>query len=345
MSVFGPMWGMKNKVLYHMTALPPARPECEAISQEIRVLRARFKGDVVYLNPNQNSPLPIPRLLFGFHKLRALRRREHAYALHHIYNADPFPYPALRFLRRPVLYMIDSGVGERRPNIKFFNTLAGVTVYDTRSQTRLQHWGVHNVYRIRPSIDTVKFTCTPQPLDKDLHVLVGSAPWTPAQFETKGVDALLAAAQRSPHLHLTFLWRGVLFDAMMERVRALKLEGRVRVINRQVNVNNVLATVHAAITLATAPSLVKAYPHSLLDALAAGKPVLVSETIPMADYVKETGCGEVIARVTPEAVLESVTALRDIYDERQTISQAVGQRDFTLDTMLESFQEAYMDVL
>jgi len=51
-------------------------------------------------------------------------------------------------------------------------------------------------------------------------------------------------------------------------------------------VNKTLVSVHAAITLADREGIIKVYPHSLLDALAAGKPVLVSRAIPMADYVE-----------------------------------------------------------
>ncbi|MBN1872991.1 MAG: glycosyltransferase [Anaerolineae bacterium] len=335
----------QDRVLYHLTVLPPKLPACEAISQEMNILRAHFYGDVIYLNPNQGSPLPMPRLLFGFHQLKALHQRELTYALHHIYNADPFPYPVLRYLRRPVVYMIDSGIGLNKPDVRFFNSLAAVTVYDTRSQERLQRWGVRNVYRIQPGIDTERFTHTPQPLEGEVHLLVGSAPWTKAQFETKGVNALLAAVQQYKDLKLTFLWRGVLAQEMLSRVKRLGLEAQVKVINRQVDVNQELANVHASITLAAKPSLVKAYPHSLLDSLAAGKPVLVSQAIPMADYVTATKCGMVIDTVTPNDIIAAIKKLASCYSVTSAIAKEIGKKDFSLEKTVISFRNAYQAIL
>ena len=175
--------------------------------------------------------------------------------------------------------------------------------------------------------------------------MVGSAPWTSAQFRTKGVEALLAGASQAPHLRLIFLWRGVLADEMMNRVRRLNLEKQVTVLNKLVEVNQVLADVHASITLATKPNIIKSYPHSLLDSLAAGKPVLISRSIPMADYVEKTNCGKVVESVSPTGVLTAVEALAQEYESLQKSAQQVGQRDFSQSTMIASHQKVYERVL
>jgi glycosyltransferase involved in cell wall biosynthesis len=282
--------------------------------------------------------------LFGLHKLRVLRAREREVQLHHVYNPDPFPFPILRFLQRPVIYAITSGVGERlKPG--FFNGLAAVAVADERSLKRLEANGVKNGVLVRPGIDTSRFSCSPLPLRSNIKLMVGSAPWTLAQFQTKGVAALLAAARQNPQLHLVFLWRGVLVDEMIERVRRLDLAKQVTIIDELVDVNRVLAGVHASITLATKPGLIKSYPHSLLDSLAAGKPALVSRAIPMADYVEATGCGQVIDQVSPTDILAGVDALVQDYDALQHTARQVGQHDFTQEAMITSYQKVYESVL
>ena len=56
-------------------------------------------------------------------------------------------------------------------------------------------------------------------------------------------------------------------------------------------------------------AIVRSYPHSLIEALVTGKPVLVSRSVPMADYVEQAGCGVVVeqaehfglAQLLPEA--------------------------------------------
>ncbi len=332
------------KILYHLTIPPPPSPECEAISQEIAALGEHFGGQVIYLNPNRSSPIYVPRLLFGFHELRRLRALEADHSLHHVYNPDPFPFPILRMLRRPVVYSLTGGI-TRRPNISFFARLAAITVMDEASLTRLREWGLENVFLARPGIAVSRFTHTPLPLGSEIRLMVGSAPWTRKQFRTKGMDALLEAAQREPRLRLVFLWRGVLAEEMERRVQRRNLEKRVTVLNEQVDINRVLAGVHASVTLASAPDIVKAYPHSLMESLAAGKPVLVSRAIPMADYVARTGCGVVVERVTPEGMLTAIARLKEQYDDLQQAAQRVGQRDFALDEMIASFREVYARAL
>lgn len=328
-------------VLYHLTILPPKMPECEAISQEISALQSRFGGDLIYLNPNQRSPIYLPRILFGFHKLKYLRAREANLDLHHLYNPDPFPFPILRLLRRPVVYSLTGGVRDRQLNRSFFSALAAVTVTDEASLAHLKELGLDNAYLVRPGIEPHRFTHAPLPLGPEIRLMVGSAPWTRGQFKSKGVDALLAAARESPQLHLVFLWRGVLAAEMERRVRRMNLEQQVTLLNERVEVDRVLANVHASIALATAPDIVKAYPHSLLESLAAGKPVLVSRAIPMADYVRRAGCGEVVEWVTPADILAAVQSLLGRYDGLQRSAQRVGQRDFTQEQLIASFRHVY----
>ncbi|MEZ4658859.1 MAG: glycosyltransferase [Caldilineaceae bacterium] len=291
--------------LYHFTVMPPQMPEAVAELQEINMLRGRFGGELWYINPNQHSPVYLPRLLFGLPLLGKLRRAEAHIDLHHFYNPDAFAFPFLRWLKKPIIYAVSGGVGSGRINAAFFNRLAAVAVPDARSLHRLAARGVTTGVQMRPGIDTARFRHHPQPLTGDIRLLMASAPWTEAQFASKGIDALLEAAVQQPHLHLTFCG-GVLEEAMRARVRRLNLQERVTVINQRVDVNAVLADMHGAVALASQPGIMKAYPHSLLDALAAGKPVLVNSAIPMADYVEETGCGVVAEAVTAASVLAAI---------------------------------------
>lgn len=331
-------------LLYHLTILPPKVPAAEALSQEIQALRGHFSGEIIYLNPNVTSPVYLPRLLFGFHKLPEIRRREAQIDLHHVYNPDPFPFPILRFLRRPVVYSLSSGLGSKRPNLRFLSRMTAVTVPDQRSYERLRGWGLRNVNLVKSGIENGRFSFSPQPLIKTVRLLVASAPWTKAQFQSKGIDALLAFVQQRPNIELLFLWRGVLFEEMMHRVAERNLGDRVKVINRLINVNQALATVHATVNLATDTAIIKAYPHSLLDSLAAGKPVLVSQAIPMADYVTQTGCGAVVESVSPEAIGQAVDELVANYEGMVETAVRVGQRDFSQEAMINSYRDVYQAV-
>jgi glycosyltransferase involved in cell wall biosynthesis len=281
-------------------------------------------------------------LLFGFHLLPQLRRLERNIDLYHFYNADPFAFPVLRWLRRPVVYTIGGSVGTRPPAINFFNALGAVTVYAEPLLRQLQAWGLRNGHVVRSGIDVTRFTHHPLALQGQVRLLMGSAPWTLAQFASKGVDALLTAAQQRPNLHLTFLWRGVLADEMRARVAQRQLGRQVTVLDGLVDVNQILATVHASIVLAAHGNVVKAYPNSLLDSLAAGKPALVSRALPMSEYVERTGCGVVVEQVDPTAILAAVDRLSAHYDPMRRVSEAVGQRDFSVQQTIADYDNIYI---
>ncbi len=332
-------------ILYHLTILPPKVPKAEALSQEIAALRHQFGGEMMYLNPNISSPIYLPRLLFGFHKLPEIRRREAEIDLHHVYNPDPFPFLILRLLQKPVVYSLSSGIGGRRPNLRFLSKMTAVTVPDERSYERLRGWGLTNVHLVRAGIESGRFSHTPQPLEGRLRLLVASAPWTEAQFQSKGIDALLVLAAQRDDIELVCLWRGVLLDEMQRRVAAHNLADRVQVIDKLVDVNEILGTVHATVNLAAKAAIIKAYPHSLLDSLAAGKPVLVSRAIPMADYVTQTGCGVVASSVTSQAIGQAVDELKVNYEKMVETAVQIGQQNFTLKGMLNSFQAVYEQVV
>ena len=164
-----------------------------------------------------------------------------------------------------------------------------------------------------------------------------------AQFQSKGVDALLTAAEQRPDLRLIFLWRGLLLDEMQKRVAQRGLGDRVDVISRRVDVNQVLSSVHAAVVLATDATLVKAFPHSLIESLAAGRPVLVSGVLPMADYVAQTGCGQVVDTVSPDGVLAGLARLETNYDSCRRAALQMGQQDFSLASFVRAYRQLYCE--
>ena len=335
------------KILYLLPILPPKIPEAEAISQEIALLRQHHPGPIVHINPNQYlshlpSPVRLPRLVFGWHQLRQLRALAADADVCHFYNPDPYPFGILKWLGKPVVYSLTGSLGHTF-NRAYFAKMDAITTLNPVDLAHLQQRGFTNIFLATPSVDLTRFTHTVLPLQPDgpIHLMMASAPWTLAQFRSKGVDALLAAAQQNPRLHITFLWRGHLFAEMQQRVTQANLQSRIAVIDGAVDVNAVLAKVHASIVLAEGAQIVKAYPQSLLDSLAAGKPTLVSRVIPFADYVTQHGCGQVIETVSASAVLQSLAALEANYAEQASAALAVAQTDFSPTQTVAAFTTAY----
>ena len=330
-------------ILYHLTSPAPYLPETDAVFQEVQTLQGYFGGEIIHLYPFRRPGIRWPRALYGWHKWRELRSKENTACLHHVFANELFPFPLYLSLNRPVIYSIVASVQAQRirPRPAWFPFVKKIIVSNQRDLNALQRWGFTNCELIRPGIDVARFSHTPLREGSKFIILAGSAPWVNAHFRQKGFDVLLQAVQTLPALHLVLLWRGVLFEEINDRIKRYGLAERVEIINRKVEVNEVLAHVHAAIVLADRPEIVKAYPHSLLEALAAGKPVLVSRAIPMADYVNESCCGSVVEELKLDQVCRAIEQLRRNYNNYQINALKIGQQDFSASTMLTKYKRVY----
>jgi len=318
-------------------------PGTDAVVQEVEWLRARFGSEVLGLRPAWRARARYPRALLGLHRLATIRRRDRHVDLHHVYVPQLYWLPLLWFVKRPVVYTVTAGLGSgsRLPPAAFLRRLGAIVVPSRADLDALTRRGLRNVHLIRPGIDLARFADSPPPPGPEFVLLSGSAPWTREQFRSKGVDALLAVARGMPEVRLVFLWRGVLLPELVARVRRLELSERVEILDGWVDVSRVLARVHAALVLAERPGLVKAYPHSLLEALAAGRPVLVSDGCAMAEYVRETGCGRVVPGLGEADLIEAVQQLRLRYATYRARALEVGRRDFSREELATAHRDLY----
>jgi glycosyltransferase involved in cell wall biosynthesis len=265
--------------------------------------------------------------------------------VNHIYHAELYPFPLLRFLRKPIIFSVVSGLGpERVLSSGPLSRLSAIVVPGRRDMGRLTRWGDDRGHLLPGGIDVSRFSVEPPP-DRDRFVLLaGSAPWTREQFRTKGVDSLLEVARHTPWLRLVLLWRGWLLEELTQRIAERGLSARVEVVTEHVDVNEVLARVHAAVVLANEQRLVKAYPHSLLEALAAGRPVLVSDCIVMAEHVKEADCGRVVRGTDEHSLGDAIRRLRSRYASHQRQAQRVGKQDFSHERLIAAYGRLYDSV-
>jgi glycosyltransferase involved in cell wall biosynthesis len=333
-------------ILFHHTAVPADLPRLDAVMQEIDFLQRHFRGQTVWLRPRLRAFLPFPRYFFGFQTLRWLRSQEGEVDFHHVFNPDLYLFPVLTWLKRPIIYSPVAGLSKsgRTPAPSLKRRLAWIVVNNRRDWESLQELGFSRVRLIPPGFDRSAFTPSPPPSDKRLILLVGSAPWNLSQFNTKGVDTLLAAVGQIPDLKLIFLWRGIHGREMEKKVIRAGVGDRVELIQGAVDVNRVLAGVHAGIVLADRPTLVKAHPNSLMEALAAGRPILISRCIAMADLAEETGCGVVLDDNSLAEVVRGIQILRAGYGEYQQKALAVGRERFSPAISLEGYRDLYAAV-
>ena len=325
----------------------PVIPGTEAVGQEVDALRTHFGGDVVWLRPSWRGHARYPKRLVGAHHFRHLRRRDEQVDLHHVFAGALQPLPIIRLLRKPVVYTVAAGVGPRKrwPRMSFLKRLAAIVVQTQADLECLTAHGLTNGYVIRSGIDVDRFVSTAPPTGPDFVLLLGSAPWTRTQFRSKGVDVLLETLRVLPQLRVVFLWRGVLLDELVSRVRKSGVSDRVEILSERVDVAQVLQRVHAAVVISDHPGSVKAHPHSLMEALAAGRPLLISKAIGMADYVRETGCGCVVEGLSVTDLSSAIEKLIKSYDLYRSRTAGLAERDFSIERFVADHQKLYRTIV
>ena len=330
-------------ILYLLTAPPPPFEGTDAVHQDVAALRDAFDGKLLNISPVETSTRRFPKQLFGLHKIRELRYLESQCKINHVFFSMPYPFLVLRLLRNPIFYTIGGSLdANRRPfALSQLRKFRGIIVSNDRDARILEAWGLRNYTIIPPGIDASTLIPSALPLGRKLTLLMASAPWSGRQFELKGIDRLLATAAKLPYLRLILLWRGVLADELALRVRRFGLEQRIEVINRKVNINGYLEQAHATVLLAKNGGIVRSFPHSLMESLIAGKPVLLSDTIAMSDYVSKHQCGVVVREMTVESLAAAIESLMRNYAELSRNAMRIRPAEFSIDTMIENHRRLY----
>lgn len=334
------------KIACHYAIPRPPQPKLDAAVQDGMKLIDNFGGEINFLYPGAKAKKIIPRFLCGFHQLHYLRQLDRRVDLHQIFSNGIYPYPVLRLFKKPVVYTSVIELGDTLPPLSslLLKKVRKFVVVTDRDQGKMKQVGFDSEV-ILPGIDIDRFSNSPLHGQNKFVLLAGSAPWNEEQFETKGVDVLLQAAVKLPWLHLVFLWRGKLLQEIQERVQHYDLFDRVQIVDRQVDVNEILSTVHASIVLSKKSELVKAYPHSLLESLAAGKPVLVSKCLAMSDYVEKNQCGISVNNLQVEVVIEHLGLLRKQYSSFVAALSTLELACFSQRAMINSYEQLYKQVV
>ena len=331
-------------ILYLTPSGKPPVPGTDGLCTEIGYLYRSFGGEYKSLSPSRTPPRLLPVRLYGMRHAAALKKFSRDNGIIHVFFPYLVDFYLLRNLPGPVVYTITSGV--ERDILPRSAPRYTLVVSSDREAGLLHQQGYRDVRIIRPGIDLTRIAPAPPPEGgREFVILAGSAPWVPDQFRTKGFDLLLEILQRIPKVKLVCLWRGALYREWEEKVRDAGLSDRVEIIRERTDVSRVLARSHCAAVLASTPDLVKSYPNSLMEALAAGRPVLTSRAIPMSGYVEETGCGRVVDTLTAEELVPALEAIMEHYETYRSAAEKSGRRDLDATRMVREYGDLYGELL
>jgi len=332
------------RIHYYSTIPPPVFPGTEAIAKDIELLMSEFEGDFLNLYPFRAYIPGFPKVCIGIQHMNELRSRDRNADIHHVFLPRLYPLPILRMLKKPVVCSVVSTASPMPGSLKKFPY--HVVVNNEKDGELLQSKGFHRFSIIPPGIDTSVIPPGNFSYNGGTFTLFyGSAPWVPSHFRKKGFNMLLDVLKEMHDLRLVCLWRGVLYEEFMKKIEDAGVRERVDVINKKVDIFEVLSRAHAGIVLAESPGVAAAYPRSLLESLVAGMPVISSKCMGISDYITRNRCGCVVESFSPPHLARCIETLKDQYIPMAENAKERGRTDFSKDKMVASYDHLYSTLI
>ncbi len=329
------------------TSPKPKLSGTDALYNEIYKLEDHFGGSVTPLYPFSKPNSSYPALLYGAHNLLKIITLERQNAINQLFAPSLSYLPFMYALSKPIVYNVSTGISENGILLPkgFLNKISAFVVSNEKDKNTLLQKGIHNVRLIRSAIDTSKLEKHQLPIDGRLNLLMASAPWESKQFHSKGIHLLLSALQQIENVHLTFLWRNVLVKDMQQLITQYDVQDKVTFINETVDIKQLLRQVHGCVLLCSNASIVKSYPHSLLEALVSGKPVIASKEIPIADFVSKNNCGLVLDTFDANQLVETIKTFRTNIQTLSDKAMQINVHDFSIEKMMSEYRILYNNIL
>lgn len=155
----------------------------------------------------------------------------------------------------------------------------------------------------------------------------------------KGIDVLLSAIpivrEKVPHAHYLIVGNGPDKSSLERRAADLGIADRVHFLGRREDIPALLA----ASQLFILPSRWEGMPNVILEALAAGKPIVATHVEGVPELVAQNVNGWLVPPEEPQSLGESLTvALSDlqVLQRRGDESYLIYEKHFTIDLLVEN---------
>lgn len=157
------------------------------------------------------------------------------------------------------------------------------------------------------------------------------------------LEAFIDAAPRAPKLHLLVVGDGPLLGELALAASRARLSDRVHFVPANEHVADWLA----ALDLYVCPSRSEGLSNALLEALAAGKPVITTDVGDHARVIRNGAEGRVVAPDNPERLSAALVELSRRADLRSTMAAAAARRaeDYRFDACVNRYDRLYADLL
>ncbi len=167
---------------------------------------------------------------------------------------------------------------------------------------------------------------------------------TPAKDHAALFEATALACGRVPDLRLWLVGEGPLGPSLRQSAARLGIEDRIVFCGEQAQVGDFLA----AADLFVLSSISEGLPVSLLEAMAAGLPVIVTDVGGMPEIVRPAKAGAVVAPSNPEVLAAAICDFAGRREQLRSLGEAARQyyrEHCTLERMAEDYMRVYQSAL
>jgi glycosyltransferase involved in cell wall biosynthesis len=338
----------KMKILYFLNGF---WIQVEGISNEVTILSKEVEG-IIY-NPYSHNLILVKNKLIQHHSLllplrvipfiiEKIYRQDINHFYKHFFDRNDQMY--IKHFKKPKIYTITDYIDETKAeNIEkykpFLKKIDAIVVESHEDKNILGSLGLDNVQVIFPGIDLNGFNYS-KPEGKNFKLLFASAPLRIHSFEHNGVNLITNAFTDLKNIELICLWRGKYLIEMGKLIKKTNNQKKIHIINKVISMKEELNKVHATVLPYTGTNECKTCPNSLVESLAAGKPVLTTDIIPFSNLVLKERCGVVI-EPTKEGFLEGIKDLRENYDKYQEKCIPVAKKYFSKERFVKEYNTLY----
>lgn len=227
-----------------------------------------------------------------------------------------------------------------------------ITVSDALKQEIMEMEGLPSkqITTIYNGIEVDKFTGKSDPLHirKSMNIPeLGPVVGTIARLAPqKGISFFLKAASLLKEYQVNFviIGDGPLEESLKQEAVDLGLQGRVTFTGRREDISDILSTLDIFVL----PSVTEGLPLTILEAMAAGKPIVATRVGGIPEVIVDGKTGIIVPPKDPEAMAVALASLLGGREKMAKIGLA-GQKlvkdKFTIDTMVERTMNLYSQLL
>ncbi len=324
--------------------------EMEAVAAEVACLRRAFPGSVTWGLSDRRLGLLSWKRGFSLHpRLHLLFRgttwfMQRAFDVNHLFGGlgDWFHLTAVK--KHPTVFTMVAT--EPVCDIRLLQKVDRFIAEWPAARDDLQRAGVdaQKIDLIFPPVELGRFRPADAPAGP-FTVLFASSPEISEWLSSRGVDLLLDAARERPQMRFRLIWRpwGEGLPRVQEWIRQRELSNVEVIVGRFADMAVQYQNAHVTVAPFTRPEHCKPAPNSLVESLACGRPVVVTEKVGLADLIRDERVG-LVCPETAAGLAESLDAIEGSWQAFSARARAIAEKWFDADQFVRSYARIYSEL-